>query len=114
MSDHTTCAGAGAAKAKANCFNLSWGARENPTWGFDRIQGALANLGHHVSDQTVGNILKEQGIEPADQRKRPTKWEYHFFAPRLLYSTAPSHWAPPDYSRKRVQDNFRGSASTKR
>ena len=49
-------------------------AGENPTWGFDRIQGALANLGHHVSDQTVGNILKQHGIEPADQRKRPTQW----------------------------------------
>jgi putative transposase len=49
-------------------------ARENPTWGFDRIQGALANLGHHVSDQTVCNILKAHGIEPAGLRKRPTKW----------------------------------------
>jgi hypothetical protein len=32
-------------------------AREHPTWGYDRIQGALANVGHHISDQTVGNIL---------------------------------------------------------
>ena len=40
-------------------------AKENPTWGYDRIQGALANLGHHISDQTVGNILAEHGIEPA-------------------------------------------------
>ena len=39
-------------------------ARENPTWGYDRLQGALANLGHQVSDQTIGNILKAQGIEP--------------------------------------------------
>jgi putative transposase len=37
-------------------------ARENPTWGYDRIVGALANLGHTVSDQTVGNILKRHGI----------------------------------------------------
>ncbi len=37
-------------------------ARENPSWGYDRIQGALENLGHEVSDQTVGNILKEHGI----------------------------------------------------
>ena len=50
-------------------------ARENASWGFDRIQGALANLGHEVSDQTVGNILKEHGIEPADDRKRQTTWK---------------------------------------
>ena len=50
-------------------------ARENPTWGYDRIQGALANLGHKISDQTVGNILKEHGIEPAPERKRQTTWK---------------------------------------
>jgi len=50
-------------------------ARENPGWGYDRIQGALANLGHEVSDQTVGNILKEHGIEPAPERKRQTTWQ---------------------------------------
>jgi len=32
-------------------------AEENPTWGYDRIQGALANLGHEISDTTAGNIL---------------------------------------------------------
>ena len=31
--------------------------RENPSWGYDRIVGALVNLGHQISDQTVGNIL---------------------------------------------------------
>jgi len=50
-------------------------ARENPTWGYDRIQGALANLGHEVSDQTVGNLLQEHGIEPAPGRKRRTTWK---------------------------------------
>jgi putative transposase len=50
-------------------------ARENPTWGFDRIQGALANIGHEISDQTVGNILKQHGIEPAPDRKRQTPWK---------------------------------------
>ncbi len=50
-------------------------ARENLTWGYDRIQGALANLGHKISDQTVGNILKEHGIEPAPERKRQTTWK---------------------------------------
>ena len=50
-------------------------ARENPSWGYDRIQGALANLGHEISDTTVGNLLKAHGIEPAPQRKRQTTWK---------------------------------------
>ena len=50
-------------------------AQENPTWGYDRIQGALANVGYSISDQTVGNILKEHGIEPAPDRKRQTTWK---------------------------------------
>ena len=39
-------------------------AKENPTWGYDRIQGALANVGHEITDATVGNILKQNGIVP--------------------------------------------------
>ena len=49
-------------------------AQENPGWGYDRIVGALSNLGHAVSDQTVGNILKRHGIAPAPQRKQTTRW----------------------------------------
>jgi putative transposase len=30
-------------------------ARENRSWGYDRIVGALINLGYRISDQTVGN-----------------------------------------------------------
>src|ERR1044072_7697729 len=40
-------------------------ARENSGWGYDSIVGALANLGHPVSDQTVGNILRRYRIAPA-------------------------------------------------
>jgi putative transposase len=47
-------------------------ARENPTWGYDRIQGALDNVGYHISDTTVGNILKQHGIEPAPTRQNPS------------------------------------------
>jgi hypothetical protein len=32
-------------------------AKENHDWGYDRIVGALANLGYQVCDQTVGNVL---------------------------------------------------------
>src|SRR3984893_7858147 len=40
-------------------------ARENSGWEYDRIVGALANLGHSVSGQTVGNILRRYRISPA-------------------------------------------------
>jgi HTH-like domain len=50
-------------------------AKENPRWGYDRIQGALANLGQVISATTVANILKEHGIEPAPERKRQASWK---------------------------------------
>ncbi len=49
-------------------------AKENPAWGYDRISGALDNLGHKVSDQTVGNVLKKHGIEPAPDRRNGMSW----------------------------------------
>src|SRR5258708_5478393 len=50
-------------------------ARENPSWGYDRIVGALANLGHRLSDQTVGNVLRRHGISPAPKRKQSVSWK---------------------------------------
>jgi len=49
-------------------------AQENRSWGYDRIVGALANLGYAISDQTVGNILKRHGIPPAPEWKTTTTW----------------------------------------
>jgi hypothetical protein len=49
-------------------------ARENRSWGYDRIVGALANLGYRLSDQTVGNVLKRHGIPPAPTRQKTTTW----------------------------------------
>jgi hypothetical protein len=40
-------------------------AKENPGWGYDRIVGAMAILGHRLSDQAVGNILRRHDIPPA-------------------------------------------------
>jgi putative transposase len=45
-------------------------ARENPSWGYHRIVGGLANLGHRLSDQTVGNVLRRHVISPAPKRKK--------------------------------------------
>src|ERR1700686_3057357 len=50
-------------------------ARENTGWGYDRIVGALTNLGHRLSDQTVGNILRRHGIAPAPKRSPTTSWK---------------------------------------
>ncbi len=50
-------------------------AKENRSWGYDRIVGALANLGYKVSDQTVGNVLKRHGIPPAPEREKTTTWK---------------------------------------
>ncbi len=49
-------------------------AQDNPDWGYDRIQGALMNLGHCISPSSIANILKRHGIEPAPDRKRKTTW----------------------------------------
>jgi hypothetical protein len=49
-------------------------ANENSGWGYDRVAGALKNLGHCVSDQTVGNILRRIGIAPAPKRVKQTSW----------------------------------------
>ena len=49
-------------------------ARENSSWDYDRIVGALANLGQEISGQTVGNILRRHGIAPAPKRKQSTTW----------------------------------------
>lgn len=50
-------------------------ARENSGWGYDRIVGALANLGHFLSDQTIKNILGRTALHPPPSavKSRPGK-----------------------------------------
>ena len=43
-------------------------AKENRDWRYDRLAGALANLGYKVCDQTVGNVLERHGLPPAPER----------------------------------------------
>jgi len=85
-------------------------AKENPSWGYDRIVGALANLGNRLSDQTVGNILRRHGLSPAPKRKQTVSWKdfirshrdvlvgMDFFTTEVLTLKArvagPHYWGP--------------------
>ena len=43
---------------------------ENRTWGYRRIQGALANLGYPIDSGTVRHILRRHHIDPAPTRRQ--------------------------------------------
>jgi len=51
-------------------------ARENSGCGYDRIAGALKNLGFNVSDQSVGNVLRRFGVAPAPKRRQQMSWAH--------------------------------------
>jgi putative transposase len=50
-------------------------AQENRSWGYTRIQGALANLRHEVGRGTIANILREAGLDPAPDRRKGMTWK---------------------------------------
>ena len=69
-------------------------ARENPRWGYTRIQGALKNIGHRVGRTTIANVLKRNGIDPAPDRGKHMTWSQFLKADR----------AEPHRSRRRIPD----------
>ena len=52
---------------------LKW--RKRTSWGYRRIQGAIANLGYKIARSTIADILRRHGIEPAPERSRKTTWK---------------------------------------
>jgi transposase InsO family protein len=49
-------------------------AREDPTWGYTRLLGALRNLGHELGRNTIKRILREHGLDPAPSRAKRMPW----------------------------------------
>ena len=50
-------------------------ARENPRWGYGRLQGELLKLGHPLGRSTVRDVLRRHGVPPAPTRRRqPSTW----------------------------------------
>ena len=47
-------------------------ARENPRWGYGKIQGELGKLGHRTSCSTIKRVLRQHGLPPAPERGKST------------------------------------------
>lgn len=54
-------------------------ARENRSWGYRRIVGAISNLGHEISHQTVANILERHDLAPAPAPERGKRMPWKEF-----------------------------------
>jgi putative transposase len=51
-------------------------AKENPRWGYGKIEGELLKLGIKVSQTTIRNILNRNGIIPAPVRSGSIGWRH--------------------------------------
>ena len=51
-------------------------AKENPRWGYRRIQGEIGKLGLHISATSIRTILRAGGLEPAPRRAAPSWREF--------------------------------------
>jgi putative transposase len=50
--------------------------QENSDWGYGKIKGELAKLGHAMNRETIASILERHGIPPAPERGGSPSWRH--------------------------------------
>ncbi len=61
--------------------------RENPRWGYLRIQGELLKLGIDVSATTIATVLRQRGLGPAPRRIGPSWTQFLRLQARAVLSS---------------------------
>ena len=49
----------------------------NPTWGYDRVQGALKNLGYRIADSSVANVGSTAGATSDEKSRQKSRISWH-------------------------------------
>ena len=45
-------------------------AKENPAWGYGKLEGELGKLGYNIGRSTIRDVLKRHRVRPAPERKK--------------------------------------------